>query len=139
MAVLGPIWRSTYPLVVPWMLFVMGQGIGFGVAPACTLWEPRGEACARRCLGAALARRCAIAGALTGEPLGRFGASRWPHGFLLRTGGGSYAWRIGNPARLPIESLAVDGHKRRCCRSPGSATARRRWVMAVSGAPELHG
>jgi O-antigen/teichoic acid export membrane protein len=28
---LGPIWRSTYPLIVPWMLFVIGQGIGLGV------------------------------------------------------------------------------------------------------------
>jgi hypothetical protein len=28
---LGPIWRSTYPLVLPQMLFVIGQGIGFGV------------------------------------------------------------------------------------------------------------
>ena len=28
---LGPIWRSTYPLVLPQMLFVIGQGIGYGV------------------------------------------------------------------------------------------------------------
>jgi hypothetical protein len=28
---LGPIWRSTYPLVLPQMLFVVGQGVGFGV------------------------------------------------------------------------------------------------------------
>jgi O-antigen/teichoic acid export membrane protein len=28
---LGPIWRSTYPLLLPQMLFVIGQGIGFGV------------------------------------------------------------------------------------------------------------
>ena len=28
---LGPIWRSTYPLVLPQMLFVIGQGTGFGV------------------------------------------------------------------------------------------------------------
>ena len=28
---LGPIWRSTYPLVLPQMLFVIGQGIGLGV------------------------------------------------------------------------------------------------------------
>jgi O-antigen/teichoic acid export membrane protein len=27
---LGPIWRSTYPLLLPQMLFVIGQGIGFG-------------------------------------------------------------------------------------------------------------
>jgi O-antigen/teichoic acid export membrane protein len=27
---LGPIWRATYPLVLPQMLFVIGQGIGFG-------------------------------------------------------------------------------------------------------------
>jgi O-antigen/teichoic acid export membrane protein len=27
---LGPIWRSTYPLVLPQMLFVIGQGIGAG-------------------------------------------------------------------------------------------------------------
>lgn len=28
---LGPIWRSTYPLVLPQMLFVIGQGVGSGV------------------------------------------------------------------------------------------------------------
>ena len=28
---LGPIWRSTYPLVLPQMIFVIGQGMGFGV------------------------------------------------------------------------------------------------------------
>jgi O-antigen/teichoic acid export membrane protein len=28
---LGPIWRSTYPLVLPQMIFVIGQGVGFGV------------------------------------------------------------------------------------------------------------
>jgi O-antigen/teichoic acid export membrane protein len=28
---LGPIWRPTYPLVVPWMLYVIGMAIGFGV------------------------------------------------------------------------------------------------------------
>ncbi len=27
---LGPIWRSTYPLLLPQMLFVIGQGLGFG-------------------------------------------------------------------------------------------------------------
>jgi O-antigen/teichoic acid export membrane protein len=29
-SLLGPIWRSTYPLVLPQMLFVVGQGVGFG-------------------------------------------------------------------------------------------------------------
>ena len=29
---LGPIWRSTYPLLLPQMLFVVGQGIGFGAS-----------------------------------------------------------------------------------------------------------
>jgi O-antigen/teichoic acid export membrane protein len=30
-SLLGPIWRSTYPLVLPQMLFVIGQGTSFGV------------------------------------------------------------------------------------------------------------
>jgi O-antigen/teichoic acid export membrane protein len=29
---LGPVWRPTYPLVLPMMIYVMGQGIGYGAA-----------------------------------------------------------------------------------------------------------
>ena len=48
---LGPIWRPTYPLLLPTMLAV--AGLGFSAAPAqgCTLWGPRGGACVRRRLG----------------------------------------------------------------------------------------
>ena len=45
---LGPIWRPTYPLVLP-LIHLRDGHVRHRLAPAraCTLWGPRGGACAR--------------------------------------------------------------------------------------------
>ena len=43
---LGPIWRSTYPLLVPQTIFFSDKVSAMAPAWACTLWGLRGEACA---------------------------------------------------------------------------------------------
>ena len=43
---LGSLWRPTYPLVLPTTIGIMGGCAGPAPARACTLWAPRGGACA---------------------------------------------------------------------------------------------
>lgn len=70
---LGPVWRSTYPLVVPWMLYVIGQGIGFGVGTGL-----HALGAARRSLRTAvLSALLQVAGAITGAVVGGASGTVW--------------------------------------------------------------
>ena len=66
----GPIWRSTYPLVVPWMLFVIGQGIGFGVITGLHALAASRRSLRTSLVSAALVVAGALAGALAGGTSG---------------------------------------------------------------------
>ena len=73
---LGPIWRSTYPLILPAMLGVMGQGCSAGPALACTLLGPRGGACARHSSGRVFMSSALWSAPPRAEPPGHCGAWR---------------------------------------------------------------
>ena len=70
---LGPIWRSTYPLVLPQMLFVIGQGIGVGVGTGL-----HALGAARRSLRqAVLAAVLLVIGSLVGAVAGGAAGTLW--------------------------------------------------------------
>jgi O-antigen/teichoic acid export membrane protein len=69
-SVLGPIWRPTYPLVLPMALSVIGQGVGIGAAAGL-----HGLGAARRSLrtavlGSAVFLACSLLGAVMGGAAG---------------------------------------------------------------------
>ncbi len=100
---LGPIWRPTYPLVLPQTLFVMGQAMRRSApARACTPWGPRGGACARPS-----SRRPPISAAgwwalFAGGAVGTCAAPPSPTwiGALLCVVAAA-RWRCGSPATYP--------------------------------------
>ena len=67
---LGPIWRSTYPLVLPQMLFVIGQGIGFGVGTGLHALGASRRSLRQAVLGAVLLVTGSLVGALVGGVTG---------------------------------------------------------------------
>ena len=67
---LGPIWRSTYPLLVPWMLYVIGQGIGFGVGTGLHALGASRRSLRVAILGSGLQVVFAVAGAVAGGAAG---------------------------------------------------------------------
>jgi O-antigen/teichoic acid export membrane protein len=67
---LGPIWRSTYPLVVPYMLFVVGQGIGFGGGTGLHALGAARRSLRTAVLGSALQVVCSLAGAVAAGTTG---------------------------------------------------------------------
>jgi O-antigen/teichoic acid export membrane protein len=122
---LGPIWRSTYPLVLPQMLFVIGQGIcaGYGTGLAAL-------GAARRSLRVALFASIlfvvfSLVGAIAGGPSGTVwgaAASQWIAAV--------YGWRQLRAAQRELGHLPP-GHRflsirleRRPRISPVPATAR---------------
>ena len=68
---LGPIWRPTYPLVLPLTISVIGACASAPApARACTLWGPRGGACARWSSRRPLYLVCGLVGAVAGGAVG---------------------------------------------------------------------
>jgi O-antigen/teichoic acid export membrane protein len=67
---LGPIWRSTYPLVLPYMFFVIGQGVGFGGGAGLHALGAARRSLRTAILGSALQVVCALSGAIAGGAVG---------------------------------------------------------------------
>ena len=67
---LGPIWRSTYPLVLPQMLFVVGQGISFGVSTGLHALGASKRSLRQAVLVSVFYVICSIVGALVGGAVG---------------------------------------------------------------------
>ena len=67
---LGPIWRSTYPLVLPQMVFIIGQGIGYGAATGLHALGASRRSVRLAFLWAALYVICALVGAVAGGAAG---------------------------------------------------------------------
>jgi O-antigen/teichoic acid export membrane protein len=67
---LGPIWRSTYPLILPQMLFVIGQGIGFGVGTGLHALGAARRSLRQVVLGAVLLIIGSVVGAVVGGATG---------------------------------------------------------------------
>jgi len=67
---LGPIWRSTYPLVLPQMLFVIGQGIGSGYFAGLAALGAANRSLRQSLLGASLFVIGSLVGAIEGGAAG---------------------------------------------------------------------
>jgi O-antigen/teichoic acid export membrane protein len=77
---LGPIWRPTYPLVLPQMLFVIGQGIGFGEGTGMGALGAARRSLRQSVLAAILFVVGSLVGALAGGAAGTLwgaAASQW--------------------------------------------------------------
>jgi len=67
---LGPLWRSTYPLVLPQTIFVLGQGVGYGAVTGLHALGASRRSVRLAFLWAALYIICALVGAVTGGATG---------------------------------------------------------------------
>ena len=77
----GPIWRSTYPLVLPQMLFVIGQGIGLGVGTGLGALGAARRSLRMTLLGSVLFVVGSLVGAVAGGAAGTlWGAAFYPMG-----------------------------------------------------------
>jgi O-antigen/teichoic acid export membrane protein len=76
---LGPIWRTTYPLVLPQMFFVVGQGVGFGVSTGLHALGASKRSLRQAVLVSVFNVICSIVGALVAGAAGSlWGASLAP-------------------------------------------------------------
>jgi hypothetical protein len=67
---LGPIWRQTYPLILPTMLAVMGQGIAAGAGTGLHALAAARRSLRLTVLGSVLYVICSLAGAVAGGAAG---------------------------------------------------------------------
>ncbi len=85
---LGPVWRSTYPLLLPQMLFVIGAGVGFGVGIGLHAHGASRRSLRQAVLLAVLYVACSLAGAIAAGTTGTmWGAAAAP---WISAG---YGWR----------------------------------------------
>ena len=67
---LGPLWRSTYPLLLPQTIFVLGQGVGYGAVTGLHALGASRRSVRLAFLWAALYVICALVGGVTGGVTG---------------------------------------------------------------------
>jgi O-antigen/teichoic acid export membrane protein len=104
---LGPIWRSTYPLVLPQMIFVIGQGIGFGVGTGL-----HALAAARRSLRlTVLLAVMYVIGSLAGAAVGGAAGAVWGAA-VSQCIGAVYGWWQLHAAQREAGHLSAGRHRR---------------------------
>ena len=102
---LGPIWRSTYPLLLPQMLFVVGAGIGFGVGIGLHAHGASRRSLRQAALFAVLYVACSLTGAVAAGITGTmWGAAAAP---WISAG---YGWRQLHAAQREAGYLPA-GHR----------------------------
>jgi hypothetical protein len=113
---LGPIWRSTYPLVLPQMFFVIGQGIGAGEGAGLAALGAAQRSLRQVTIGAILFVIGSLIGGLAGGAVGTVwgaAASQWISAM--------YGWWQLRLAQREAGHLPASGRGRHRRPSPGPA------------------